>query len=484
VKLVLMDNAPKGMQAGKDYVSVVSGDNFSAGGTAASQLAQYLGPNATVGIIGYGVEFFATDQRENAFKKWMTDNRPDVDLQTTYFSHPAEAGAVAADFLGAHPELDGLFVVWDDPALAAARVAREQGRMIPITSVDLGREVALALAEDGLIKGVAAQVPYDQGVAEALVAINAMLGKQPPPWIALPTVPVTPANLLKAYQDVWHAPPPAELIEASRSTSASGSAAAQPAAKPPRPAQHGEERPLLELRDVRNDRLRGVDLLLNPGEIVGLAGILGSGRTEILETIFGLRRVVSGELLLNNERVVMASPNDAIRRGLAFVPEDRHRQGLVLEHSIESNMALPRLPQLARFGMFRRGESNARATSAMKELSIKAPNSSALLRNLSGGNQQKVVFGKWRDPNPTLLLLDEPSVGVDVGARSEIYDVIRRIAGAGSAVLVVSSELAELLLLCDRMGIVARGRIVKGVTRAEIENEENLHRLVQEASET
>ncbi|HEV7956754.1 MAG TPA: sugar ABC transporter ATP-binding protein [Marisediminicola sp.] len=239
--------------------------------------------------------------------------------------------------------------------------------------------------------------------------------------------------------------------------------------------------PLLELRDVSNERLRNVDLAVAPGEIVGLAGTIGSGRSEILETIFGLRKVTSGEMRLNGKPVVLKHPWDAIAHGIALAPEDRHEQGLVLDHSIERNTGLARLPQLTRFSLFRRRASKARARDAIQSLQVKAPGISSSVKTLSGGNQQKVVFGKWRNPSPTILLLDEPTVGVDVGARNEIYGIIRGLAEKGSSVIVVSSELAELLLICDRLAIVADGRLVDFMSRSAVESEEHLHRIVHEA---
>ena len=239
--------------------------------------------------------------------------------------------------------------------------------------------------------------------------------------------------------------------------------------------------PLLELRNVSNARLRNVDLTVAPGEIVGLAGTIGSGRSEILETIFGLRIVTSGEMRLDGEPVVLKHPWDAIARGIALAPEDRHEQGLVLDHSIERNTGLARLPQLTRFGLFRRGASRERAKDAVTSLQVKAPGISSPVNTLSGGNQQKVVFGKWRNPSPKILLLDEPTVGVDVGARNEIYGIIRGLAKNGSSVVVVSSELAELLLICDRLAIVSDGRLVSSMPRSAVESEEHLHRMVHEA---
>ena len=238
--------------------------------------------------------------------------------------------------------------------------------------------------------------------------------------------------------------------------------------------------PLVVLRDVGNERLSHVDLEVFPGEIVGLAGMIGSGRTEILETIFGLRRVRRGEYLLKGRPVTLKNPVDAIRNGIALVPEDRHAQGLVLEHSIERNLAMPRLPGLTRAGIFLRGLSKSRADQTMRDLSIKAPDMVTPVKSLSGGNQQKVVFGKWRNPTPEVLLLDEPTVGVDVGAREQIYALIRHAAENGSAILVVSSDLGELAMLCDRVAIVAGNTIKATVNRADVGSEEQLHHLVQE----
>ena len=249
----------------------------------------------------------------------------------------------------------------------------------------------------------------------------------------------------------------------------------------PRPVA-GEPGPaVVQLTDVRNDRLKGLSLSLRAGEVVGLAGMIGSGRTEILETVFGLRRAGSGEYRLRGKPVVLGSSIDAIRHGIALVPEDRHLQGLVLDHSIERNIAMPRLKQLTHFGILNRDASSRRARDAVDDLSIKTPGIRVPVRGLSGGNQQKVVFGKWRDPTPAILLLDEPTVGVDVGARGQIYDLIRRAASQGSAVLVVSSDLGELAMLCDRVAIVVDGQIRSEFERAAIESEEHLHQLVQEA---
>ncbi len=173
--------------------------------------------------------------------------------------------------------------------------------------------------------------------------------------------------------------------------------------------------PVLTVDNVTNDRLRGVDLTLRKGEIHGLAGLVGSGRTELLQAIFGLRPVVSGDVLVEGMSLKGLSTADVIGLGVALVPEDRHLQGLVLDHSIERNLTLPRLPHFSRRGLLRRRASLGQARAAMRKLAVKAPGPSTIVKNLSGGNQQKVVFAKWSHPRPRVLLLDEPTAGVRRG---------------------------------------------------------------------
>jgi len=240
-----------------------------------------------------------------------------------------------------------------------------------------------------------------------------------------------------------------------------------------------EPSPVLSLSNVSNDRLHAVDLSVLKGEIHGLAGLIGSGRTEVLETVFGLRPVESGTFEIEGRRWLAKSPADAIDQGVALVPEDRHVQGLVLDHSIERNVSLSRLPYFSRWGWMQQRAATRRAETAIGRLAVKAQGASSLVRTLSGGNQQKVVFGKWNDPRPRVLLLDEPTVGVDVGAREEIYGVIRQAVRGGTGVLVVSSDLVELIELCDRISVVVDGRVVRTLMRGEIEDAEELHHLLQ-----
>jgi ribose transport system ATP-binding protein len=249
--------------------------------------------------------------------------------------------------------------------------------------------------------------------------------------------------------------------------------------RPDGAAISSSKRELLALSGVVNDRLRGVDLSLMDGEIHGLAGLIGSGRTEILETIFALRPIETGELRLDGAAQHMRGAAEAIEKGVALVPEDRQAQGLVLDHSIERNFSLPRLPHFSWASWVRRGAETVETEAAINRLSIKAPGPSTRVRNLSGGNQQKVVFAKWNNERTRILLLDEPTVGVDVGAREEIYGLIRDAARSGAGVLIVSSDLHELILLCDRISIVVDGRVTATLGRDEFGDAEHLHELIQ-----
>lgn len=213
VKLVLMDNAPVGMVARKDYVSVVSADNFGNGEIAAEVLAEHVNEHGAVLIVGYAVDFPVTNERELGFRKWMGEHRRDIRIDRIEFSDPDEAGEAVRHCLSRRPPPGGLFAVWDGPALLVAEAVTAAGLTIPISTVDLGSDVARHIARDGLIKGGGAQRPFDQGVAEATAAIMALAGDEPPPWIALPALAVTARNVWDAYQAVWHQPPPTDLAE-------------------------------------------------------------------------------------------------------------------------------------------------------------------------------------------------------------------------------------------------------------------------------
>ncbi|MDB5624108.1 MAG: sugar transporter substrate-binding protein [Devosia sp.] len=218
-KLVLLDNAPTGMLPGTDYASVVSTDNFGLGQSCAAMLSAHIPQGGAAGILGYGIDFYATHEREIAFRKWMSRNRPDVTLVRERFAELDFAGQAALTMVEKTPNLSGIFAVWDVPAMKAARALARQGRDIAITTVDLGNEVAIDMARHGMIKGVGAQMPYDQGSAAARVTLAALLGLPVPPWVALAGRDVTPFDVIEAYQVIWHLPAPKAIIDSLRTTS-------------------------------------------------------------------------------------------------------------------------------------------------------------------------------------------------------------------------------------------------------------------------
>ncbi|MGE0237255.1 MAG: sugar ABC transporter ATP-binding protein [Parvibaculaceae bacterium] len=220
----------------------------------------------------------------------------------------------------------------------------------------------------------------------------------------------------------------------------------------------------------------GVSFTVRPGEIFGIGGLLGSGRTEILETIFGAgagRR--GGRISIAGRPAAIAAPHQARALGLAFVPEDRKLKGLVLADTISDNIALPSFARLSRFGVRRAAREEAAATRQIRDLAIACRTHKQASGTLSGGNQQKIVLGKWLETAPRVLLLDEPTRGIDVGAKQEIHDLILALAQEGLAVVVVSSELPELLHLSDRILVMSEGRPQGIVNRAEASEEAIMH---------
>jgi ribose transport system ATP-binding protein len=253
--------------------------------------------------------------------------------------------------------------------------------------------------------------------------------------------------------------------------------------------EHGERSvdrsgtPLLSLRAVSTATgLDGIDLDLYAGEIVGIAGLLGSGRSELARAVFGIDALTAGEIHLRGERVRIRRPADAIEHGIVLVPEDRRTQGLVLSHSVERNLTLALLQRLSRGGLLDDGEGAQIAERYVARLGIRTRSLDTPVQRLSGGNQQKVVLAKWLATEPDVLILDEPTVGVDINTRSEIADLVRSLADQGNAVLVISSELAEVLALADRILVLRDGRVHNSVGRADVADEPELHRLVQEAA--
>ena len=228
--------------------------------------------------------------------------------------------------------------------------------------------------------------------------------------------------------------------------------------------------PLLQVRALSAvPKPREVSFALYPGEVVGIAGLLGAGRSELVRAICGIDRPVAGEVLVRGKPVRAGAPRAMIAAGVALIPEDRRTQGLVLEHSLFSNMTLPTIDRFTRGGFVDDARARGVANDMVARLRIKAGSVMLPVRTLSGGNQQKVVIGKWLAATPDVLILDEPTAGVDIGSKAEIVDVIRGLADAGKGVIMISSELAELLSVSDRILVMSGGRMVRELSREEIE---------------
>ena len=238
----------------------------------------------------------------------------------------------------------------------------------------------------------------------------------------------------------------------------------------------------LEARGLRSAAFpaHGLDFSIRSGEIVGLAGLVGAGRTELLETVFGITQALGGRLQIGESDLLPSDPFAAIEAGLALVPEDRKRQGLVLEMSVGANLSLASLKRDAWAGWLNRRRERSISDEMIGRLRVKTPGREQVVRYLSGGNQQKVVLGKWLAMEPTVLLMDEPTRGIDVGAKQEIYELMEELALRGVAILFVSSEMEEVLRMSDRVLVMHEGRIAGELDRAVlegIEGEESVMRL-------
>jgi ribose transport system ATP-binding protein len=232
----------------------------------------------------------------------------------------------------------------------------------------------------------------------------------------------------------------------------------------------------------RGPRLRDVSFTLHRGEILGVSGLLGAGRTELARVIFGADLPDAGRVLLNGEPLRLRSPADAIRAGIGLVPEDRKRQGLVLGCSVASNLSLPQLPRLARAGVISRRREGSLASRWIGELRIKTPSAATKTLTLSGGNQQKVVLGKWLAAGADVLIVDEPTRGIDVAAKMEIYTLLDHLAADGAGIIMISSELPEVLGMSDRILVMHQGRVRALFDAASATQEAVLHAALGLAS--
>jgi len=233
----------------------------------------------------------------------------------------------------------------------------------------------------------------------------------------------------------------------------------------------GEE--VLRVENVTSDRLKGCSLSLKGGEIVGIYGLVGAGRTELARAIFGADKVDSGKVYIRGKVANIKSPSSAIKRGIGLIPEDRRNQGLALKLSVKHNINLALYPQISRGGFINLKTERNVAAQFVKALSIRTPSLAQIVQNLSGGNQQKVVIAKWLATKARVFLMDEPTNGVDVGAKEEIYELMNQLAKEGAGVLFISSYMPELMGICDRILVMKEGRIVDNVPREEF-NEERL----------
>ncbi|HHV61183.1 MAG TPA: sugar ABC transporter ATP-binding protein [Firmicutes bacterium] len=229
---------------------------------------------------------------------------------------------------------------------------------------------------------------------------------------------------------------------------------------------------VLEVRHITTDRIKDVSFTLRKGEILGFAGLVGAGRTELIRAIFGIDRKIAGEIYIEGRKVDIRSPKDAVASGLGLVPEDRKSQGLVLQMAVRENISLAGVERNARsFSRLNWQWERQAAREFIEKLRIQTPGPEQITANLSGGNQQKVVLAKWLTLHPKVLILDEPTRGIDVGAKTEVHSLISRLAQEGLGIILISSELPEILGMSDRIMVMSNGRIVAEFPREEATQE-------------
>jgi ABC-type sugar transport system ATPase subunit len=234
--------------------------------------------------------------------------------------------------------------------------------------------------------------------------------------------------------------------------------------------------PILEVLNLRNTAvgLHEISLSVRPGEILGVAGLVGSGRTQLAETLFGLTPADGGEIRFRGKPVRIDSPSDAIRMGIGYVPEDRRQHGVVLDMPIADNISLANLRNVSRCGLVQASKERDLAQRYLDQLRIKAPTVSADTRTLSGGNQQKVALARWLAISPVVLILDEPTQGIDIASKSEIHRLMMDLADRGLAIIMISSNLPEVLATSDRIAVMRAGTILTSLSREEATQEKIL----------
>ena len=228
----------------------------------------------------------------------------------------------------------------------------------------------------------------------------------------------------------------------------------------------------LEVRNLTvNGLFQDISFELKKGEVLGVAGLMGAGRTEVAQTIFGYRKLNKGEIFIDGKKVNVKSPIDAMKYGIGFVTEDRKTQGLVLDFSIKENIALANLEKCSSSGIIKKENENRVVAKYIEDLKIRTSGPEQSVKSLSGGNQQKVVIAKWLGTEPEILILDEPTRGVDIGAKKEIYHIINQLAEAGVAILMISSELPEVIGMADRVIVMQEGKLTGEVNKENMTQE-------------
>ena len=239
---------------------------------------------------------------------------------------------------------------------------------------------------------------------------------------------------------------------------------------------------VLTVSGLTSDDVRDISFDVRAGEVVGLAGLVGAGRSELAHAIVGNEPVRAGRILVDGRAVRVRSPRDAIRAGIGFAPEERKAQALLMHRSVRDNISLAVLSRISVAHVVRRREESRIARQFVDRLAVRTPSLDQVVANLSGGNQQKVVLARWLARRPKVLILDEPTRGVDVGAKAEIYDVINELAAEGIAIVVISSELPEILTLADRVLVMQAGRITGELSRDDATEERILALAMKEAA--
>ncbi len=238
--------------------------------------------------------------------------------------------------------------------------------------------------------------------------------------------------------------------------------------------------PIVNMKNIRQGmRLNGLDVEIRQGEVVGLAGLLGSGRTELAQVLFGTSMPDSGEVFWWGEPANIHSPSDAIKKGMGFCTEDRKVEGIVPHLSVKENMTIALLPKLNRFGFVKFKEQDEIVRHYIERLKIKTPTPEQQICNLSGGNQQKVLLARWMCMNPKLIILDEPTRGIDVGAKAEIEDLIQELSKSGISILMISSEIAELERNCDRIIVMREGKVTRELVDKEIHQDKIMEAIAK-----